>query len=307
MKKIKLLLTLSLLIGLAAGCTNNANKVTTLVTLDVNPNIQLKFNDDDKVLEAVAGNDDAKKILEGMDLKNVDADVALNAILGSLVKEGYLTSENNTVLLSVENDDDKKRIELEDDLSKSIQTLLKDYSIESAVLSQKLDIDDDMEQLIKKYDISYGKATLIEKILDDDKQKKYKIEDLVKLNAQDLVLIYQTVETDTDDHLFGNVSTQKYLTNEAALDIALNDAGLDKSEITTFEIDYDIENGVLTYEIEFSTVDREYEYEINAIEGIIEREVDNDDNDDTDDDNDDTDDNVDDDINDDHNDDDIDD
>ena len=277
MKKVSLLICGTMLMVILSGCgSNTASKTETIVTMDVNPSIQFELNQDDEVVGISAGNEDAKKILEKVDVEDDDANKAVDKIVDSLVDEGHLSTENNTVLLSVDNDDDDKRIELEQKLGETIQSSLKENSIDGAIFSQDMDIDDDVESLIKKYDISYGKATLIEKILDenDDNQKAYKVEDLVKLNAQELIMIYQSMERkDDDDILLGSVSTSKYITSDEALAVALSDAGLAQNQITDLEIDYDIENGVLTYEIEFKGNGKEYEYEINAFKGVIEREI----------------------------------
>ena len=277
MKKVSLLICGAMLMVILSGCgSNTASKTETIVTMDVNPSIQFELNQNDEVVGISAGNEDAKKILEKVDVEDDDANKAVDEIVDSLVDEGHLSTENNTVLLSVDNDDDDKRIELEQKLGETIQSSLKENSIDGAIFSQDMDIDDDVESLIKKYDISYGKATLIEKILDenDDNQKAYKVEDLVKLNAQELIMIYQSMERkDDDDILLGSVSTSKYITSDEALAVALSDAGLAQNQITDLEIDYDIENGVLTYEIEFKGNGKEYEYEINASKGVIEREI----------------------------------
>lgn len=150
MKKLKLwgisLLAMFLMTGCGSG--QNAQKYTSLVTLDINPSIQIQLDDDHKVVDAIAVNDDAKKVLQDMDLKQADANVALNALLGSLVKNGYLNANQNTVLLSVENDDETKRTALEEELSQYIYTTLQNYSIEGAIYSQNIDIDDDIENLM---------------------------------------------------------------------------------------------------------------------------------------------------------------
>ena len=278
---IKLLGTGVIMLSMVTGCGNgqSAQKYTSLVTLDVNPSIQLHLDEDDKVIEAIAVNDDAKKVLQDMELEQADANVAMNAVLGSLVKNGYLNANQNTVLLSVENDDDQARVALEDELSQYIYTTLKSYSIEGAIYSQDIDIDDDVESLMNKYSISYGKANLIEDIIDenDDAKKTYKVEDLVKLNAQDLILIYQSLDKDDTqknaNKMVGNVSTKQYITKDEALNIALKNASVSKSQIKELEIDYDMENGVLTYDIEFQYNQSEYEYEVSAAKGIVEREV----------------------------------
>ena len=276
-KGIKLMGALMLAMFLAAGCSgNNAGaKYSSLVTLDVNPSIQLQLDDDHKVVDVVAGNDEAKTVLADMDLKKADPDVAMNAILGSLVRNGYLDTEKNTVLLSVENDDENVRLALEEQLSDYIYTTLQDYSIDSAVFSQNVDIDDDLEALMSQYGISYGKASLIEDIIDEGELvgKTYTVDDLVNLKAQDLVLIYQSIDDTDDEKIVGTVSTSPYISQDDALNVALQNAGLSQGDISDLEIDFDMENGVLTYDIEFKAGGNDYEYEVSASEGIIEREV----------------------------------
>jgi len=132
-----------------SGCgSNTASKTETIVTMDVNPSIQFELNQDDEVVGISAGNEDAKKILEKVDVEDDDANKAVDKIVDSLVDEGHLSTENNTVLLSVDNDDDDKRIELEQKLGETIQSSLKENSIDGAIFSQDMDIDDDVESLI---------------------------------------------------------------------------------------------------------------------------------------------------------------
>ena len=50
--------------------------------IDVNPSIELKTSRSEKILSATALNGDAEKVLGDMNLKNVDLDVAMNAIIG---------------------------------------------------------------------------------------------------------------------------------------------------------------------------------------------------------------------------------
>lgn len=69
-----------------AACPSGhaGNSVASVVSLDVNPSIQLQVNSKERVLSADALNDDAQVILEGMDLKGTQLNVAVNAIVGSL-------------------------------------------------------------------------------------------------------------------------------------------------------------------------------------------------------------------------------
>lgn len=283
MKKYSILLSAALMMGMVSGCGSAAGgeEVSTIITMDVNPSIQMQLNRDDAVVSVIGENKEAEEILKDMDLEQTDMTVAVNAVIGSMVKQGYLTTENNTVLLSVENDDADERFRVEKELSENISSTLSTYDISGAILAQDMDIDDDMETIVSKYDISYGKAALIEEIMEE--RSDYKIEDLVKLNAQDLILIYESVDDDRDvSKMTGTVSTSKYITRDEALNIALSNAKKAKNEVSGLEVEFGYEDGRLTYEIEFNADGFEYEYEIDAQTKKVVRSVDRDDDDDDD-------------------------
>ena len=79
-----------------------ANAVASVISLDVNPSVELDVNRQEKGVSAVPLNADANEILDGMDLKGADLNVAVNAIMGSLLKHGYVDELANSILISVE-------------------------------------------------------------------------------------------------------------------------------------------------------------------------------------------------------------
>ena len=71
-------------LALAGGAhVYSANRVDSVIGIDVNPSIELSVNRRNRVLEAEALNADAENILDDMELENVDLNVALNAVIGS--------------------------------------------------------------------------------------------------------------------------------------------------------------------------------------------------------------------------------
>ena len=93
---------LILLLG-GVGIYRQSSAVDSIIELDVNPSIELSVNKKERVVEAKALNDDAATIMEEMDLKGADLDVAVNALIGSMLKHGYLSELQNSILISVEN------------------------------------------------------------------------------------------------------------------------------------------------------------------------------------------------------------
>ena len=91
---------ITLVFGITYFGYNKTYKVESIIELDVNPSIELKINQKDQVIEAVAKNDDAKNVLENMELEKIDIDVALNAIIGSMVTKGYIDDLSNSICVA---------------------------------------------------------------------------------------------------------------------------------------------------------------------------------------------------------------
>ncbi|MBR3166170.1 MAG: PepSY domain-containing protein, partial [Lachnospiraceae bacterium] len=76
---------------------------------------------------------------------------------------------------------------------------------------------------------------------------------------------------------YGNVRAdikEPDVSSDQARQIALSDAGVTVEDVTFTKAKLDSEEGILLYEIDFYTDEREYEYEINARTGAVrEREV----------------------------------
>ncbi len=255
-----------LLTGVTYFSYSKFYQVDSIVQLDVNPSIELKVSKDEKVLDAVAKNNDAKEVLEDMDLENVDIDVALNAIIGSLVTKGYIDDLSNSILISVENKDHEKGEQLRQKLSEKISSILGNDKINGSVLSQTLDKDKKAEDLANKYGISLGKAKLILDVLDSNSLLKET--DLVDLSINELNVLSESNKTNLKDiQKEGTASTKSYIGKTKAKEIALNHAKV--SNPRNLEVDFDADDGKIVYEVEFDTSKYEYDYEINAKTGAI--------------------------------------
>ncbi len=187
-----------LALALGVGYSVN-NKVASLVSLDVNPSVEVKINCFDRVVSAEAANNDGKIILEDMNLKNTKLDVAMNAILGSMVKHGYLNDHAGTVLVSVECADqeraDKLRIQVSSRIEEDIDSLIQS----GTVLSQQVQTDDDLEDLAEEFGMTQGKAALLRKIVSENPKLVY--EDLAKLSMSELMDFLQQEDIDISDHV----------------------------------------------------------------------------------------------------------
>ena len=187
--------------------------VDSLVDLDVNPGIELLTNQKNRVLEAYATNGDGDKVLSGMDLQNVDLQVALNAIVGSMVQQGYMTKDTKGVLVTVQNKDQKKAETLRKLVVKEMEIALSTEDMNAAVFHQVISIqNNNASAFARKNNISLGKAVFVlnlankARFLDAKELAKMKISEIAKLVADKNIDIRDIIEYDSDDSLWENIA-----------------------------------------------------------------------------------------------------
>lgn len=179
--------------GLFVGIkyAGNAKSVTT-VSLDVNPSIEIKINSKNVVTDVDTLNKDAEKVLGDMDLEGSKIDVAINAVIGSMLRNGYLSEISNSVLVSVAGGDSAKNAQLQSEITKWINDILKIGNIDAAVISQEITSNSDLQSLADKANVSLGKAQLVMAIVKADPTKKF--DELITLPINDLYLIIEELE-----------------------------------------------------------------------------------------------------------------
>lgn len=258
--------------------------MVSLVSLDVNPSIQLEVNKNEKVLSATPMNDDGAEILADMDLKGTQADVAMYAIIGSLLQHGYVDELANSILITVEDDDQARGEKLQQELTAQADAALANAQVNGAVLAQTLQNSEELSQKAQEYGISTGKAALIQAIVEGSNNTKT-FEDLVGLSINELNLLY-TAQAPLEGQTSGNeqnsgaanaapittsgsASQSAYIGLEAAKEAALKHAGVSASDATFVEAEYDYDDGRMVYEVEFHVKGTEYDYEIDAQTGEV--------------------------------------
>lgn len=239
-----------------------------VVAFDVNPSLALSVNRQEKVMKIDTRNEEAVTVLADMDLKGVKLDVAVNALIGSMVRNGYLSEIKNSILVTVEDRDSVKGQRLQERLSDEIAALLDGFSLHGSVLSQTMTRDRAHEQSAKEYGISEGKASLIRELI--ARNPDIQFADVAHLSINDLNLLLSThAEAIPGLDVKGQASSKGYIGQEKARSIALSHAGVNELDITKIEIEFDYEKGRMVYEVEFHAKGMEYDYDIDASDGSI--------------------------------------
>ena len=238
-----------------------ANAVASVVSLDVNPSIELKVSRSEKVLVCAPLNDDAKTILadmgDGADLKGAKLDVAVNAIVGSLVRNGYLNSISSAIMISVEDKDTARAEKLQRELTDAVDGVLQTSDAKASVLTQTLTQDTAREQQARENSISTGKAALVNRILAINPNLKF--DELAKLSVEELK---ELAEAGAPAIPIGK---------DKAMDIAVAEFGkTSTAEILHSEVDPELDESPAHYEVEITGRNgEEIEYKIDAYSGAV--------------------------------------
>ena len=261
-----------LIVGCAFGLIRNADakNVYTTVMIDVNPSVQINANKNERVLSVTPLNRDGEVIIGELDFSGSTIDVAVNAVIGSMLKHGYITETRNAILISVMSKDKAEAAELNSKLYTEVNAQLSASAIDASVLSQDMtDSNTESNRLADEYGISCGKAQLIDTIITAG--HPYTFEELAHMSISALNgILNGTIDTDAPHHNGGSHGESDNVgSEEAALAIALEHAGVTLDQLSWYEICLDFDDGIWVYEVEFVVGNTEYEYEINAITGEI--------------------------------------
>ena len=246
----------------------STNAVDSVVMLDVNPSLSMDISSKERVLSVTPLNQDAETIIGDMDLAGTDLDVAVNALIGSMLQNGYLSDLQNAILVTVENQDAAKSAQLQQHLSDTINSVLQGGQLEGAVLSQTVVETPDLESLAQQYGISVGKAALIQEVIAQDATLTFA--SLAPLSVNEIALIAESRQLSAQSVTqTGTASAKAYITSEEAKNAALTHAGVSESSVAQLEIEFDSEDGLMVYEVEFYAGGVEYDYDINARTGEV--------------------------------------
>ncbi len=284
---------LLLAVGIGGGIFYGNNFVVeSVIDIDVNPSVEITANKNDKVIEVSALNEDAKIIIGDMDLRKTDLNVAVNAIVGSMVKNGYVVNDENGILVTVLNDNTEKADALRKEIMTDIDSALKENNADASVINQTVNKTDAAEKFANDNNISLGKAVFIMNIASKDSSlepvelSKMSISEIAALVHKHHIDISDIADYDHDNSVWENIADSiedvdedRYATemvssadifdaNDAKI-AALAHAKLKTDDVTFIKCELDNDDGRCCYEIEFIHDGYEYEYEIDCVTGEI--------------------------------------
>ena len=235
--------------------------VASVVSLDVNPSIELRVNRNEKVLSCTALNEEAAAVLFDMgggdDLKGTKLDVAVNAIVGALVREGYMDSISSAILISVEDKDQARAQRLQAELVASVDGVLQAQAPGTDVLSQVVDQGTLRVEYGSTNNISSGKAALVNKVLAMNGAGDKAFDQLAVLSVEELSDLLKAGEKRIP------------IGKSAAATAAETYAGTLALDSVTTDVDPELDEVPPHYEVELKTAWGKFEYIVDAFTGEV--------------------------------------
>lgn len=146
-------------------------QVASVVGIDVNPSLRISLNRRDKVLKAEALNPDGAKVLDvERELKGETLETAVNQVVDSLVKEGYLKEgqQRQAVLVSVSGKNEKQTEKVKTAAAANMEDAIAQKQVSAVVYDQTIQVTKELEELAQAYQVSVGKAGFIEQLVQEN-------------------------------------------------------------------------------------------------------------------------------------------
>ena len=182
------------------------------VDIDVNPGVEIVTNKKNKVLEVQPTNQDGASVIDGMNLKNTELKVAVNALIGSMVQKGYIQNDNTGILVTVRNDNEDKANKVKAEVLNDINIALSTNSVQATVINQTVKSTVDAKKFAAENNISIGKAVFVlnlaakDSSLDAKELAKMKVSEIASLVVQKGIDIRDIVDYDSDDSIWENIA-----------------------------------------------------------------------------------------------------
>lgn len=253
--------------------------VATEISFDVNPSMTMTVNGKGRVRSVTANNADAARVIEGLNFEGSTYEVAANAIIGAMLRTGYLSELSNSVLVSVSDGNAERSKSVEQTILAEIEHIFSVENFDGAIICQTVSDNAQLQALAAEYGITMGKASLIDKIVTASEAAAgssesgaqvtaYTFRDLAGLTINELNVLAESLSVNLGDSASGSASTQGYIGEDRAKELALGFAGVAETDVTgSIRSEFDFESGVIVYEVSFRTSDYEYEVDVSATDG----------------------------------------
>lgn len=180
---------------------SSAQIYASTVTLDVNPQIEITLDENDRVISVIGLNDDGEEFLnQNIDYKRMTLDEVIEILVDRLEERGYIVStEDNVMLIHVDgvNTEVTERVKLK--MEEKMKNRMDQKGIKMEYIKSN-DIELTPEQLqqarrlSEKHNINPGRVILIQQIIELDDTKRPR--DLKEMTMRQLHNLHKQLQNE---------------------------------------------------------------------------------------------------------------
>lgn len=191
MKKLFVVLSLFLFVGILSACNLESVEGKSYMVIDINPSIEFVIDEDNEVESYNLLNEDAEivmaAILEaGIDFIGMDANEALDTFLEYALELGYIdvTAEDNVILVTVVGEDEETEESRKEDALEHAEQFMFRHRIGGIVADSGLTMEE-FVTLAEEYGVSPGKLRIAMAAVAAD--ETLTLEEALELPVRDLM------------------------------------------------------------------------------------------------------------------------
>lgn len=127
----------------------NPSQTLTVITLDINPSLELAINETEEIVAVNAVNADAETLLQNLTLVGQNLETGIDILLEKAKQSGYLdeNTTENAIMVSVKNQNAEKQIATQTRLQTALNQYLNNQNITCTVISE-----DYTAELLEEYE-----------------------------------------------------------------------------------------------------------------------------------------------------------
>lgn len=273
------------------GLYQSSRAVASMVSLDVNPGIEISVSRWDRVLAVVGCNEEGAAVIGGRDFRGSRLTDTVSVLVDTMMEQGYLTESSASVLIGVSDNDAGRSKELGTTLAQNVNDQLQAGNIEGNVVTQTVEKDDEVGRIMEAYGVTRGKAYYMKLIA--AKYSKYSYEELSSHSIDSLwsLLRYGPPEQEVTRYIHVNeiAAKARVLGYAGVSAAAIQDyvcrveywlAGGARYTLTSSDIDgiyefafsgseQSLKTGQLHYFVSFTVDGQPYQYELDDATGCV--------------------------------------
>ena len=152
-----------LVLGMSIGGYAIYKTPVSYLSIDINPSVELGVNVFNNVVFAMSYNNDGKTILKGQNIVNSNVKDAVNKLVESASKKGFIASDGSTIVsVTSETNNASTASNLASDAKQGVNDAIKATGTTAVVYNDNIALD--RRDAARRLDISPGKLNLIQKL-----------------------------------------------------------------------------------------------------------------------------------------------